>query len=150
MIKLGDEVKFKKVLSPDHVREYRGEVAELGSVNALVKVGTKLHRVSVSELIPLQPTQPTSADVLLKRFAEGKFDEVKGIDSSTIASWAYDKETWALLVGFKRRDGGTSFYLYPDVPPEVHLGAQFCESHGKYFNRMVKGSYDFIKLEDLK
>jgi len=61
--------------------------------------------------------------------------------SSNIASWEYSEGLKLLTVGFKN---GT--YVYKEVPPEIHLGAMFCESIGKYFNENVKGVFEFKKV----
>jgi len=61
--------------------------------------------------------------------------------SSNIASWTYSESLRLLTIVFKN---GT--YVYKEVPPEIHLGAMFAESIGKYFNENVKGVFEFKKV----
>lgn len=62
-------------------------------------------------------------------------------ESSNVKSWEYSEKLRLLTVGFKNGS-----YIYTQVPPEIHLGAMFCESIGKYFNENVKGVFEFRKV----
>jgi hypothetical protein len=60
-----------------------------------------------------------------------------------LASVGYDEATATLEVVFM--EGG--IYRYFRVPPDVYLGLMNAESHGKYFEAMVKqGGYRYTRI----
>jgi len=62
--------------------------------------------------------------------------------SSNIAKWEYNENLNLLSITFK----SNQTYIYKQVPPEIHLGAMFCDSIGKYFNANVKNVFEFKKV----
>lgn len=64
------------------------------------------------------------------------------VESSTLRSSGYDKETGDMHVTF--RDGGR--YVYHGVPENVHQSFQMASSKGGFLHSNVKNNYKFTKL----
>lgn len=63
------------------------------------------------------------------------------VSSSNLRSVGYDVATHTLEITF--HSGGV--YVYDSVPTEVHAGLMSAPSHGRYFDRHIKGRYAFRK-----
>lgn len=59
------------------------------------------------------------------------------VQSSNVAAIGYSSETRELQVQF--RNGGT--YSHFNVPPEAHSALMAAESHGRFYNENIKGTY---------
>jgi len=70
--------------------------------------------------------------------------EHEGINSSVIASAAYDDERMMLAIRF--RNGRV--YAYSKVPRSVYDDLVTCESAGKYFNDVIRTTYDSELIYD--
>ncbi len=68
--------------------------------------------------------------------------ERESVSSSSIASVGYDSSTSVLEVGFCNG----RVYQYSGVPQEVYDGLMNASSHGKYFNREIKGAYGYVRV----
>lgn len=68
--------------------------------------------------------------------------EMKPVESSNIAFIGYLSATKTLYVEFN--SGAT--YQYHAVPQAVYNELMAAESHGKYLNAKIKGTYDYTKL----
>jgi lysyl-tRNA synthetase class 2 len=68
---------------------------------------------------------------------------VTAVDSTTLATVAYDHRTEILRLEF--RSGAR--YSYRGVPGLIHLGLLTAPSKGAYFNRNIRGRFRFQKLE---
>ena len=64
------------------------------------------------------------------------------VESSNIASIGYDEASRTLEVEFL--DG--SVYRYSGVPLAKYNGLMDADSHGKYLNANIKGSYRYTKV----
>jgi hypothetical protein len=64
-------------------------------------------------------------------------------DSSTIKASTYEYESKNLYVVF-----GHATYRYIDVPAEVYQEFANAESQGIALNGLIKGTYEFVKLEE--
>lgn len=62
------------------------------------------------------------------------------VASSSIDAVSIDGDN--LLIRFKNK----SVYSYKDVPLQVILDLMSAESKGKFFNKEVKGKYEYVKL----
>jgi hypothetical protein len=62
-------------------------------------------------------------------------------NSSSIARYAYDPESYVLAVEFK--NGGT--YNYFDVPDAVFEQMQAAASKGQFLAQQIKGSYRYAR-----
>ena len=71
--------------------------------------------------------------------------DMQDVESSNIAAIGYDQEAQELHVLFK---GRPTVYVYQDVPRELFNAMLCADSQGAYFNRMIKGTYEFTKLEE--
>jgi hypothetical protein len=69
--------------------------------------------------------------------------ERQQVDSSNIKSIGYDKENRVLEVEFNYKNTVYNFY---DVPESVYNGLMNHESHGKYFNAMIKNKYEYSRI----
>lgn len=65
------------------------------------------------------------------------------VNSSMIKSIGYDKENSIMEVEFARGQ----IYKYSDVPSSIYYDVMQSDSVGKEFNRLVKGSFQFEKVE---
>lgn len=68
----------------------------------------------------------------------------KEVKSSNIALIGYDKESKVLEIEFK--NGG--IYQYFKVPEEEYDDLMKAESHGSYFNRNIRNSYKWQKIDE--
>jgi hypothetical protein len=65
------------------------------------------------------------------------------VNSSNLAAVGYEELAGTLEITFH----GGSHYRYFDVPPSVHTGLMNANSHGQYFDRVIKnGTYRYIRL----
>ena len=64
-------------------------------------------------------------------------------DSSTIKASTYEYESKNLYVVF-----GHATYRYIDVPAGVYQEFANAESQGIALNSLIKGTYEFVKLEE--
>lgn len=64
------------------------------------------------------------------------------VESSSIRSIGYDKETSELHVTF--RDTGR--YVYSGVPPHVYESLMMSGSKGNFLHHQIKPAFDFTKL----
>ena len=64
-------------------------------------------------------------------------------DSSTIKVSTYEYESKNLYVVF-----GHATYRYIDVPVDVYQEFANAESQGIALNGLIKGKYEFVKLEE--
>lgn len=71
------------------------------------------------------------------------FPRLTPVDSSNLLGAGYDRPSRTLFVAFK----GGALYAYRDVPRSVFEGLLAAESKGQYFHRIVKGAYEFVKLD---
>jgi hypothetical protein len=70
--------------------------------------------------------------------------ERQAVTSSSIASVGYDAPSSVLEVEFLNG----RLYQYLDVPQRVFEEFVEAESVGSYLNRHVKGSYQYLRLDD--
>jgi hypothetical protein len=68
--------------------------------------------------------------------------ETVEVTSSTIREVKYDLAKEELIITFKNN----AQYLYEGVPPEVFKGLISADSVGKYFDKEIKGKYNFKRL----
>jgi KTSC domain len=66
------------------------------------------------------------------------------LDSSLLASAAYDPQRRLLCVEFRSR----AVYVYGSVPSAVHDALLNASSKGGYFNRCIRGQFPFCRLVD--
>lgn len=66
------------------------------------------------------------------------------VESSLIENIVYDKRTEVLTICFRTNQ---SVYVYTDVPEEVVLELLSAESKGRYFNKNIKGNYDYKQVQ---
>ena len=76
--------------------------------------------------------------------------EKRQFDSTQIFEGEYFPETKKLHLTFR---SGKKQYEYDNVEPETWAGLcepgpQYNESHGRYFNQVIKGRYAYRKLEE--
>jgi hypothetical protein len=62
--------------------------------------------------------------------------------STVIRSFKYDPANRVLTVVFQT--GRT--YQYLDVPPELPRALRSARSKGAYFNREIRGTFDFVEI----
>jgi len=62
--------------------------------------------------------------------------------STVIASMHYDVETHSLKIIFV----SGLIYVYQNVPEEIYNQLKTSRSKGIYFNRFIKGHYEFEKV----
>ena len=65
-------------------------------------------------------------------------------ESSLIESMTYNATTEILTIAF-RTNG--SVYMYKDVPKSVVEEFLSAESKGRYFNKNIKGNYDYMQVQ---
>lgn len=66
------------------------------------------------------------------------------VTSTDIASIGYDADTLDLTIEFRR---GSRLYVYLLVPPDVFAGLHDAKSVGAFFNREIKGKYEFKEVK---
>ena len=71
-----------------------------------------------------------------------RISDVVALDSSSLASVAYDVERTILQIEFRDR----SVYQYIDVPTKIHQDLLRADSKGAYFNRYVRNRFLSFKL----
>ena len=64
---------------------------------------------------------------------------VTTVDSTTLATVAYDKARGRLQLEFRSR----AIYQYFGVPAAVHEGLLAAPSKGSYFNRFIRGHFPY-------
>lgn len=64
------------------------------------------------------------------------------VSSSNLSSVGYDEDSKILEIEFN--DG--SVYQYSNVPQNIYEGLMSASSHGKYFHRNVRGSYNYKQI----
>ena len=64
------------------------------------------------------------------------------VSSSNLVSVGYDAGSKVLQIEF----GGDALYDYDNVPPDVYEGLMSASSHGKYFDRHIKGCYEYRRV----
>lgn len=72
-----------------------------------------------------------------------EFDFIMTPDSTAFSRIGYCEELWELMLTFRT----TGDYVYHDIPPEVWEGLVAAESRGEYFQRNIKGNYDYERLD---
>lgn len=65
------------------------------------------------------------------------------VKSSNIRSISYNPETEVLVVEYLNG----SMYEYLKVPSSIYEGLVESESKGSFMNRMVKGTYEYVKIQ---
>jgi hypothetical protein len=66
------------------------------------------------------------------------------LDSSSIASIAYDPNAELLEVQFRRTG---HFYDYLDVPLETYRALMASDSKGAFLNEIIKPNFDHLRAE---
>ena len=64
---------------------------------------------------------------------------VTAVESTTLATVAYDKACGLLQLEFRSR----AIYQYFGVPAAVHEGLLGAPSKGRYFNRFIRGHFPY-------
>ena len=64
------------------------------------------------------------------------------VSSSNLVSVGYDAGSKVLQIEFDRG----AVYEYDDVPHDVYEGLMSATSHGKYFDRHIKGCYEYRRV----
>jgi hypothetical protein len=67
---------------------------------------------------------------------------VTAVDSSTLATIAYDRTRELLQLEFTSR----ALYQYSGVPAAVYQGLLSATSKGNYFNRAIRGKFPFRRI----
>ena len=70
-----------------------------------------------------------------------------GFDSSVIKGVAYKMKTNELIVAFHRRDEGSSYTKYVNVPYSPYLKFVEAEALGSYYNAYIKGKYPAMPVD---
>lgn len=65
------------------------------------------------------------------------------VKSSNIRSISYNPETEVLVVEYLNG----SMYEYLKVPSSIYEGLVESESKGSFMNRMIKGTYGYVKIQ---
>lgn len=66
---------------------------------------------------------------------------MESVQSSTISAVGYSEADNVMTVAFK--NGST--YTYQGVPQKTYQAFLDSESKGKYFNRNIRGQFDYLK-----
>jgi len=69
---------------------------------------------------------------------------VTAVDSSTLATIAYDKSCELLQLEFNSR----ALYQYFGVPATIYEALLCAPSKGSYFNRAIRGKFRCIRISD--
>ena len=72
--------------------------------------------------------------------------DMHDVESSNIAAIGYDQPAKELHVRFK---GRPAVYVYRSVPMDRFEDLMRSESKGQYLSRMIKGTYEVTKLEEV-
>jgi hypothetical protein len=64
------------------------------------------------------------------------------VDSSSLSRIKYNENTRILEIEFK----GGRLYQYFDVPFQIFEGLRSADSHGKYFNKLIKDRYHYKQV----
>jgi len=70
--------------------------------------------------------------------------DVTAVESSTLATVAYDRNRKLLQLEFDSR----AVYQYFDVPAAVHAALLCAPSKGSYFNRTIRGKFPYIRISN--
>lgn len=65
------------------------------------------------------------------------------VTSSNIYSVGYDPATLTLEIQFRKTG---DIYQYFGVPAHIHHGLMTANSHGKYFHRHIRYSFEYVKI----
>lgn len=65
-----------------------------------------------------------------------------GVESTTLATVAYDADRGLLQIEFRDR----TTYRYFNVPTDVHETLLRTPSKGSYFNRVIRGQFAFVRM----
>ncbi|WP_299289717.1 KTSC domain-containing protein [uncultured Mucilaginibacter sp.] len=65
------------------------------------------------------------------------------VSSSNISSVGYDNTSQTLEIEFKKGD----VYHFINVPFNIYSGLMSASSHGIYFDRNIKGIYNYNKID---
>jgi hypothetical protein len=90
-------------------------------------------RPSVTD--PLLPEASPYAGAFMDRDHESRHMDRESVSSSLLSSVGYDPERQRLEI--ELQDG--KIYQYTDVPAETYRGLMDADSHGRYFNRHIRG-----------
>ena len=78
----------------------------------------------------------------------GPFDyksvPMTAVDSTAIAEEGYDSSRHILLIRFR---SNSNLYAYYDVPESVYNELTKADSHGTYFNKNIRDSFDYERLD---
>lgn len=66
----------------------------------------------------------------------------KPVESTSLESVGYDAGSKVLQIEFD----GDALYDYDNVPHDVYEGLMSASSHGKYFDRHIKGCYEYRRV----
>ena len=69
--------------------------------------------------------------------------DVVALDSSSLASVAYDVERTILQIEFRNH----AVYQYIEVPENIHQDLLQADSKGAYFNKYVRNRFRSFKIE---
>ena len=69
---------------------------------------------------------------------------VTAVESSTLATIAYDRSHELLQLEFNSR----AIYQYFGVPATVHAALLCAPSQGGYFNRAIRGRFQYIRISN--
>lgn len=67
---------------------------------------------------------------------------VTAVESSTLATIAYDRSRQLLQLEFNSR----ALYQYFGVPATVHAALLRASSKGSYFNRVIRGKFPYSRI----
>lgn len=68
----------------------------------------------------------------------------KEVESSNLERIRYDRSNRILHITFRNQ----SHYIYYDVSYYRYLKLYHAESKGKYFNRFIRGHYDYVRVKE--
>jgi hypothetical protein len=66
------------------------------------------------------------------------------LESTTLAKVAYDADRAVLQLEFRDR----AVYQYFGVPAEVHEALLCAPSKGGYFNRVIRGQFEYVRASE--
>lgn len=67
---------------------------------------------------------------------------ITAVESTTLATVAYDEALELLQLGFRSR----AVYQYFGVPVAVHVGLLGADSKGTYFNHVIRGGFRYCRV----
>lgn len=84
----------------------------------------------------------------MKKVKEQIHERIKVLESSNMATIAYDKKTKTLEVGFKnKKDGTIIYYCYRNVATQVYKKLLESPSPGSFLAHNIRDIYQFKKCE---